>query len=88
VTVPGFAENEFPVPVGAEKRINVFGQTEITTDLSEDEVFDFYAQTLSELGWSIEGNFGLYEATKDDLSFNMTTMTTDQGKTMVQIRNR
>lgn len=85
--VPGFAEGEFPLPDGAEMRTNLFGQTEITTSLSEDEVMNFYQQQLAELGWKIEGNFGLYEATKDDLSFSLATITDDQGRTKVQIRD-
>ena len=46
-----------------------------------------YQQTLTELGWKIEGAFGLYEATKDELRFSMMALTTNQGKTLVQIRN-
>ncbi len=86
-SVPGFAEGEFPLPNGAEMKTDLFGQTEIMTDLSETEVMNFYQQTLTELGWKIEDSFGLYEATKDELRFSMTAMTTDQGKTMVRIRN-
>ncbi|MCB0114280.1 MAG: hypothetical protein R2873_10850 [Caldilineaceae bacterium] len=85
--VPGFAVGEFPLPLGAEMKINMFGQTEITTELSETEVMNFYQQTLTELGWKIEGAFGLYEATKDELRFSMMALTTNQGKTLVQIRN-
>jgi hypothetical protein len=85
--VPGFAEGEFPLPTGAEIKTNIFGQTEITTNLSEDEVANFYQQKLVELGWKIEGNFGLYEATKDDLSFSLAMIRDDQGRTKVQIRD-
>lgn len=86
-SVPGFAEGEFPLPIGAEMKTNMFGQTEIMTDMSETEVMNFYQQTLTELGWKIEGAFGLYEATKDELRFSMMALTTNQGKTLVQIRN-
>jgi hypothetical protein len=85
--VPGFDEGEFPLPTGAEMKTNVFGQTEITTTLSEDEVVNFYQQKLVELGWKIEGNFGLYEATKDELHFSLATIIDDQGKTKVQIKD-
>ncbi|MBX2998356.1 MAG: hypothetical protein KF893_07575 [Caldilineaceae bacterium] len=85
--VPGFAEGEFPLPNGAEMRINIFGQTEITTDLSEDEVVNFYQQKLVELGWKIEGNFGIYEATKDELQFSLAMIKDDQGGTRIQIRD-
>lgn len=84
--VPGFAEGEFPLPNGAEIKTNIFGQTEITTTLSEDEVVNFYQQKLVELGWKIEGNFGLYEATKDELQFSLAMIKDDQGKTKIQIR--
>jgi hypothetical protein len=85
--VPGFAEGEFPLPNGAEIKTNIFGQTEITTTLSEDEVVNFYQQKLVELGWKIEGNFGLYEATKDELQFSLAMIKDDQGRTRVQIRD-
>ncbi len=86
-SVPGFAIGEFPIPSGAQMKTNMFGQTEITTELSETEVLNFYQQTLTELGWKIEGAFGLYEATKDELRFSMMALTTNQGLTLVQIRN-
>jgi hypothetical protein len=84
--VPGFAEGEFPLPDGAEIKTNIFGQTEITTTLSEDEVANFYQQKLVELGWKIDGNFGLYEATKDELQFSLAMIKDDHGKTRIQIR--
>jgi hypothetical protein len=84
--VPGFAEGEFPLPDGAEVKTNIFGQTEITTTLSEDEAVNFYQQKLMELGWKIDGNFGLYEATKDELQFSLAMIKGDHGKTRIQIR--
>lgn len=85
--VPGFDEGSFPLPNGAEMKVNIFGQAEIITTLSEDEVVNFYQQKLVELGWKIEGNFGLYEATKDNVSFSLAMITDDQGRTKVQIRD-
>lgn len=86
VGVPGFGEGEFPLPVGAEVKINLFGQMEIITHLSEEEAADFYEKALAQLGWTLEGEFGLYEATKNNLHFNLVTLTDDQGRTTVQVR--
>ncbi len=86
-TPPGFTEGSFPLPAGAMVRVNPFGQTEIITDLSQDEVVSFYTKILSQLGWKLEGAFGLYEATKDDLAFGLVTLENAQGGTRVRLQS-
>lgn len=85
VEIPGFAEGEFPLPAGAEISQGILG-VEVRSDLPQDEFVQFYTDALPALGWSFEGDFGFYEVTKDDVTFNMFISTDDDsGQTVAQI---
>lgn len=87
-TPPGFHNGNFPIPTGAHITINPFGQTEIITTLSEEEVVNFYVEILHQLGWKFEGAFGLYEVTKENLAFDLITLASDQGGTRIRVQSQ
>ena len=84
--IPGFIEEEFPLPEGAELKVNIYGEAEINTKLSEEEVVSFYLEVLPRLGWVIQGDFGLYEAQKEELSFTLITAVNEKGHTVVRVK--
>jgi hypothetical protein len=84
--IPGFIEGEFPLPEGAELKVNIYGEAEIDTELSEEEVVSFYLEVLPRLGWVIQGDFGLYEAINQEFSFTLITAVNEQGQTVVRVK--
>jgi hypothetical protein len=84
--IPGFIEGEFPLPEGAELKVNIYGEAEIDTQLSEEEVVSFYLEVLPRLGWVIQGDFGLYEAQNQEFSFTLITAVNEKGQTVVRVK--
>lgn len=71
IQVPGFAPGEFPLPPETEL-VNYYGGIpELVSRLSEEEVTQFYQDTLTAMGWSVEGSFGFYTCRKGDDSFSL-----------------
>ncbi|MBX3050905.1 MAG: hypothetical protein KF753_05490 [Caldilineaceae bacterium] len=85
VSVPGFAEGEFPVPEGGKLAANMIGMPEVTSDLTQEELVKFYSDALTALGWTFSGDFGFYEVTKGDVSFSLFIDTADNGKGRAQV---
>jgi len=85
ISIPGFAEGEFPVPEGGKMAANMIGMPEITSDLSQEELVTFYTDSFAALGWSFSGDFGFYEVKKGDASFSMFIDTDDSGKGRAQV---
>ncbi len=86
IVIPGFAEGEFPLPEGAKIEMSMFGMPQISSDLSEQELIDFYQQALTDLGWTFEGSMGFYQVSKGETSFTMWFSTdTETGKTTIQV---
>lgn len=86
VSIPGFAEGEFPLPEGAEIEMSMFGMPQVVSDLSEEDLTAFYRQALTDLGWTFNGTMGFYEVSKDDVSFTMWISTDPEtGKSTAQI---
>lgn len=85
ISIPGFAEGEFPVPEGGKMVPNMIGMPEITSDLSQEELVTFYTDSFAALGWSFSGDFGFYEVKKGDASFSMFIDTDDSGKGRAQV---
>ncbi len=85
ISIPGFAEGEFPVPEGGKMAPNMIGMPEITSELSQEELVTFYTDSFAALGWSFSGDFGFYEVTKGDASFSMFIDTDDSGKGRAQV---
>lgn len=82
--VPGFEPGQFPIPPQTDAGISLFGTPELTSQLSEEEIIDFYQETLSD--WTIEGEFGFYTFSKDDVSFTMFVSADEEsGETTVTI---
>jgi hypothetical protein len=84
--IPGFIEGEFPLPEGAVLKVNIYGEAEIDTELSEEEVVSFYLEVLPRLGWVIQGDFGLYEAQNQELTFTLITAVNEMGHTVVRVK--
>lgn len=85
ISIPGFAEGEFPVPEGGKMAANMIGMPEITSDLSQEELVTFYTDSFAALGWSFSGDFGFYEVKKGETSFSMFIDTDDSGKGRAQV---
>lgn len=85
ISIPGFAESEFPVPDGGKMAANMIGMPEITSDLSQEELVTFYTDAFAALGWSFSGDFGFYEVKKGDAGFSMFIDTDDSGKGRAQV---
>lgn len=85
ISIPGFAEGEFPVPEGGALSANMLGMPEITSDLSQDELVQFYTESFEAMGWSFSGDFGFYDVSKDGVSFAMFFDTGEDGKGRAQI---
>ena len=85
VAIPGFAEGEFPLPEGGNLAANMIGMPEITSQLSQDELVQFYTDALATLGWTFAGDFGFYEVKKGDVTFSMFFDTGEDGKGRAQI---
>ena len=85
ISIPGFAEGEFPVPAGGKMAANMTGMPEVTGDLSQEELVAFYTDAFAALDWSFSGDFGFYEVKKGDVSFAMFIDTDDSGKGRAQV---
>lgn len=86
IVIPGFAEGEFPLPADAKMEMSMFGMPQIVSDLSEQELIDFYQQALTDLGWTFEGSMGFYQVSKGESSFTMWFSTdAETGKTTIQV---
>lgn len=85
VSIPGFTEGEFPLPEGGSISSNMLGMPEISSDLSQDELVQFYTEAFAALGWNFSGDFGFYDVNKDGVSFAMFFDTGDDGKGRAQI---
>ncbi len=85
VTIPGFAEGEFPLPEGGKLAANSIGMPEITSQLSQEELVQFYTEAFAALGWTFAGDFGFYEVKKGDVSFSMFIDVGEDGKGRAQI---
>ena len=72
IVVPGFADDEFPLPPETDVADNLFGMLMLDSALSATEVEDFYQAALSALGWTFEGDFGFFSATNGENTFNMS----------------
>jgi len=85
IVIPGFAEGTFPLPEGGNLATNMIGMPEITSELSQEELVQFYTDSFAALGWTFTGDFGFYEVAKDDVSFSMFFDATEDGKGRAQI---
>ncbi|MBI3959916.1 MAG: hypothetical protein HY328_13980 [Chloroflexi bacterium] len=85
VVIPGFAEGAFPLPEGGTLAANMIGMPEITSQLSQDELVQFYTDAFAALGWTFAGDFGFYEVKKGDVSFSMFIDVGENGKGRAQI---
>ena len=85
ISIPGFAEGEFPVPDGGKMAANMIGMPEVTSELSQEELVAFYTDAFAALGWSFTGDFGFYEVKKGDAVFSMFIDTDDSGKGRAQV---
>lgn len=85
VVIPGFADGAFPLPEGGKLATNMIGMPEITSELSQEELVEFYTESFTALGWEFTGDFGFYEAAKDGVSFSMFFDTNEEGKGRAQI---
>ncbi len=85
VTIPGFAGGEFPLPEGGKLAANGIGMPEITSQLSKEELVQFYTDALAALGWTFAGDFGVYEVKKGEVSFSMFIDVGEDGKGRAQI---
>ena len=79
VVMSGFEEGAFPIPDGGELTSAFPGFIEIGTSLTVDEAIDFYSTALQDLGWSFEGDFGFYTATKGDQSITLSASASEDG---------
>ncbi|MBW7882917.1 MAG: hypothetical protein H3C34_09810 [Caldilineaceae bacterium] len=78
LAVPGFGEGEFPIPEGAATTPGL-GMIEIQTGMSESETYEFYATELAAHGWEIDGEYGVYTATRDGHTLNLLVRPSDTG---------
>ena len=85
ISIPGFAEGEFPLPESGKLAANAIGMPEIASDLSQEELVAFYTDAFAALGWTFSGDFGFYEVKKGDVSFSMFIDTAENGKGRAQI---
>jgi len=85
VSIPGFAEGEFPLPEGGTVAANMIGMPEVTSDLTQEELVKFYTEAFAALGWSFTGDFGFYEVAKGEVTFSMFFDVTEDGKGRAQI---
>lgn len=85
VTIPGFAEGEFPVPEGSTLSANMIGMPEVTSALTQEELVKFYTEAFAALGWTFAGDFGFYEVTKGEINFAMYFDVTEDGKSRAQV---
>lgn len=83
--IPGFAEGEFPVPDGSTLGANLIGMPEVTSDLSQEELVQFYSDAFAALGWTFAGDYGFYEVTKGEINFALYFDVTEDGKSRVQV---
>ncbi len=86
ISVPGFAPGAFPTPPGTEATSNYVGIPELASQLSVAEVSKFYQDTLTALGWKVEGQYGLYTCTKNGTSFTLIiSADTASGTTRISV---
>lgn len=71
VQVPGFAPGEFPIPPDAEIVSTYVGMPELVSTAGVDEVGAFYQDRLVALGWSVEGDMGLFRCARDGVTFQL-----------------
>ena len=85
VSIPGFAEGEFPLPEGGKLAANLIGMPQVSSELSQEELVQFYTEAFTALGWSFTGDFGIYEVKKGDVSFSMFIDVDEDGKGRAQV---
>ena len=85
ISIPGFAEGEFPLPDGGKLAANVIGMPEVSSELSQEELVKFYTDAFTALGWTFSGDFGFYEVKKGDVGFSMFIDTAENSKGRAQV---
>ena len=86
VNMPGFAPGEFPVPEKTTVASMFPGMSNMTSELSIDEVTAFFDTELTKLGWSREGDSNMAIWSKGDQSFTlMITPGETEGTTSVLV---
>lgn len=85
LAVPGFAPNEFPIPPGSEVVSTYVGLPELESPLGVEELSAFYQDALGALGWTLEGGFGLFLCSKDEVSFQLLLVEQETGGSKITI---
>ncbi len=85
ISIPGFAEGEFPLPEGAKLTANQIGMPQVTGELSQAELTKFYTDAFAAAGWSFTGDFGFYQVSKGEVNFTMFIDTDEAGKGRAQV---
>lgn len=79
ISLPGFAPGEFPIPPGAQTESTMFGIITLVSPEDAASVAAFYEEALVDLGWTMEGEGGFYNWSKDDAAIAMVIGPDEQG---------
>lgn len=87
VSLPGFESGAFPIPEQTTIEGSFGGMTNLTSQLSADEINAFYDEELPKLGWTKQGDM-MPSWTKGDNSFIlMVTPNDDNTSTIIIMTN-
>ena len=85
VSVPGFEPGTFPIPEQTTVEGSFGGMTNLTSQLSPDEINAFYDKELPKLGWTKQGGGLMPTWTKGDDSFVLMVTPNDDGSANIVI---
>ncbi len=84
VSLPGFEPGAFPIPEQTTIEGSFGGMTNLTSQLSADEINAFYDEELPKLGWTKQGDM-MSSWTKGDDSFILMVTPNDDNTTAIVI---